>query len=365
MSFSLVKALPKKAEYPGLIIREKEPVNLEFPFPTLYSRITPSDSFFVRCHFPIPVIDAKDWSLTLIGEFQKPCTFSFEELVSFPSRTLIATLECAGNGRSALVPKAKGLLWDQGAVGTAEWTGVPLRYLLEKAGMKASALEIILEGHDKGSIYEEPKSPGQISFNHSLPVKKALDPDVLIAYMMNGELLRPAHGFPVRAVVPGWYGMASVKWLEKITAVSTPYTSYWQSMEYAYWKNISGKPSLVPVSAMLVKSEIARPALHEVIEGGTLYKVFGAAWAGEHKVEKVEFSADNGISWKPVILIEEAVPYTWILWEYEWAVPDESGMFQLMSRATDDLGHSQPPDHDYFKRTYMINSISKMEVFVR
>lgn len=338
---------------------------MEFAFATLDSRITPSEQFYVRNHFPVPDIKAEDWRLSIEGAVEQPLVLTYEELKQMPSRTVMATLECAGNGRSKLVPKSKGLLWEQGAVGNARWTGVPLRLLLEKAGLRPDAVEVILEGQDAGTINEEPKAPGTIVFDHSLPLTKAMQEDVLIAFEMNGEPLTPIHGYPVRVIVPGWYGMASIKWLIKITATATPYRSYWQTLEYAYWQELYGKPTLVPVSEMQIKAEIARPALHEVVAAGSIYPITGAAWAGEQAVEQVEVSTDDGQSWQPATLLEEPVRYAWRLWKWDWNVPAEAGTYRLWARATDAAGNIQPQKHEVMRRNYMVNFVAPVEVIVR
>ena len=183
-------------------------------------------------------------------------------------------------------------------MGNAEWTGVPLATVLELVGVKDSAVEVVLEGADHGEVTEEPKSPGDIHFERSLPIAKARRPEVLLAYQMNGDDLTPEHGFPVRAVVPGWFGMASVKWLSKLTLAVTPFCGFWQSLEYSYFERRDGRPTLVPVTEMFVKASIARPMLQEVVPAGKDYRVFGAAWAGEQEVAAVEVSTDDGSTWK-------------------------------------------------------------------
>src|ERR1700722_9560111 len=200
----------------GLIIREKEPENLEFPFSALSSFQTPTEQFFVRSHFPVPPMDVTAWRLSVEGLVQRPLELSYEELRSMPSQSVTMALECAGNSRIFLSPKVTGLQWELGAVGNAEWTGVPLSEVLKRAGVKTGAMEAVLEGADTGEIKKEPVSPGKISYARSLTLEKAMSPEVILAYQMNGEDLTPAHGFPVRAVVPGHYGRASVKWLNRI-----------------------------------------------------------------------------------------------------------------------------------------------------
>src|SRR5207253_4535604 len=212
----------------GRIIRGEAPLNLETPFEKLERFITPTESFYVRTHFPIPSIDRDAWWMRIEGEVEKPFAINYEELLELESATMPATLECAGNNRSFLDPKVKGVQWGLGAVGTAKWTGVPLSNLLNRARVKASACEVVLEGAD-GGMLEDPKSPpGKLHFARSIPLEKARA-DVLLAYKMNGGELPPQNGFPVRAIVPGWYAMASIKWLQRIIVTDEPFTGYYQT----------------------------------------------------------------------------------------------------------------------------------------
>src|SRR5438067_7677373 len=218
----------------GRIVRGEAPLNLETPFEKLDSFITPTESFYVRTHFPIPSIDRDAWWLRIEGEVEKPFAINYEELLDLEWKTIPATLECAGNNRSFLEPKVKGVQWGLGAVGTAEWTGVPLATLLDRAEVKSEAREVILEGTDGGAL-EEPKRPsGKVQFARSIPLAKARK-DVLLAYQMNGNDLPPQHGFPLRAIVPGWYAMASIKWLQRIIVTDKSFMGYYQTMDYAYW----------------------------------------------------------------------------------------------------------------------------------
>jgi DMSO/TMAO reductase YedYZ molybdopterin-dependent catalytic subunit len=353
-----------QGSFPGLITREREPMNLEFPFPTLDGLLTPTHRFFVRSHFPIPQLDTDTWQLTMDGEVAQTLTISYEELRQLPARTVVATLECAGNGRSRLVPKAKGLLWEQGAVGTAEWTGVPLSVLLERAGAIAGAIEVILEGADQGEVIDEPRSPGVVRFVRSLPIAKARQPEVLIAYQMNGKALTREHGYPVRAIIPGWYGMASVKWLTRITLSARPYHGYWQTLEYAYWQRHGELTTLTPVTEMLVKAEIARPALHERVASGRPYRIHGAAWSGDSPVTRVDISTDGGQTYQVADLLDQSLPFAWRLWEYTWPVPPQPGRYQLIARATDARGQTQLTQHAPDRRTYMVNALAPVEVEV-
>src|SRR6266849_6035727 len=192
-----------------LIIRQKEPNNLETLFDQVDSFITPTELFYIRNHFPAPKLDLTSYHLRVDGAVRNPFSLSYQELRDMPCETRIATLECAGNSRVFLVPQVEGAQWELGAVGNAQWTGVPLRALLERAELQEDACEIVLDGADRGTHKEEPVPPDPISYAWTLPRAKALQPEVLIAYEMNGRDLSRDHGFPVRAIVPGHYGMAS------------------------------------------------------------------------------------------------------------------------------------------------------------
>src|SRR2546428_2202661 len=256
----------------GRIVRGEDPLNLEMPFSTLDQFITPIKSFYVRTHFPIPAIDKDAWWLNVEGEVEKPFAINYEELLKLESLTIPVTLECAGNNRNFLEPKVKGVQWGLGAVGTAEWTGVPLSILLDRAGVKANGCEIILEGAD-GGMLEDPKSPpGELKFARSVPVEKARA-DVLLAYKMNGSDLPPQHGFPVRAIVPGWYAMASIKWLQRIIVTDQPFTGYYQTIDYAYWHRRAEVAELTPLTEMQVKAQIATPAQAETVPTNSRVRV--------------------------------------------------------------------------------------------
>jgi DMSO/TMAO reductase YedYZ molybdopterin-dependent catalytic subunit len=351
---------------PGLIVRQTKPENFESPFPALGGFLTPNNLFFVRSHFGVFAgPGAATWRLKVEGAVEHPLELTFEELLRMPSRTLPATLECAGNGRVFLVPRAQGVPWELGAVSTAEWTGVPLAAVLDRAGVRSNAVEVVLEGADVGEVQEEPKSPGRIHYARSLPLAKARRPEVLLAYRMNGAELPVAHGYPLRAVVPGWYGMASVKWLRRIVVTDRPFTGFFQTLDYAYFVRRDGLPVLVPAGEMEVKSQIARPARGEVVSANAVYRTLGAAWTGESEVERVEVSADGGRTWAAAALLGRPVPYAWRLWEYGWRTPAQPGVHILMARAADRRGRVQPLGHDPDRRNILINYSVPLEVEVR
>src|ERR1700730_14331180 len=278
----------------GLIIRQKEPTNLEMPFDQLDSYLTPTELFYIRSHFPAPKLDLAGYRLRIDGAVSNPLALSYKELREMRSETRIATLECAGNSRVFLVPQARGAQWELGAVGNAEWTGVPLRALLDRAGLEDDACEVVLEGADRGTPTEPPIPPGPISYARSLPRDKAMRREVLIAYQMNGRDLPLDHGYPVRAIVPGHYGMASIKWLTHVHAVRESFQGYWQTSDYGYWDYLDGKPVRRALGAMKLKSEIARPRVYETLAPNQLYTVSGAAWSGETDVTRIAERTDGG-----------------------------------------------------------------------
>ena len=346
-----------------MITREKEPPNLETPFTALESFVTPNDRFYVRCHFPIPKINERDWRLKIEGKVARPCELTMDEMRQMPAQTITATLECAGNSRVFLVPKVKGVQWELGAVGNAKWTGVRLRDVLQRAEIADQAREIILEGADNGTISEPPRPAGKINFARSMPLAKAMK-DVLLAYQMNGESLTAAHGFPLRAVVPGWYAMASIKWLQRIIASDEPFNGYYQSIDYAYWQPRETGPVLVPLTDMQVKAEIARPANNEIIHANSKYHVKGAAWTGDAVVKSVEISCDGGKSWSEATLDADTTENAWQLWHFAWQTP-APGNYVLMARATDSRGRIQAMQRDNNAGTYMISHCLPIDVEVR
>ena len=270
-----------------------------------------------------------------------------------------------GNGRVFLVPKVDGAQWQFGAVGNAEWTGVPLSALLERAGVDPKTVDVILAGADAGEVSKPSKPAKPFHFARSVPLEYARGGGILLAYKMNGLPLPESHGFPLRAIVPGWFGMASVKWLSRIVATTQPYNGFFQSVDYAYWQHRDGNPVRVPVTEQQVKAQIARPTFAEVVSKGSSYRVFGAAWAGTSNIARVEVSTDDGKTFAAAKLLGEAVKYAWRLWEYDWRVPEAAGKYVLKVKATDDMGNTQPLERDKDRENYMINHVIPVVVHVR
>jgi DMSO/TMAO reductase YedYZ molybdopterin-dependent catalytic subunit len=348
----------------GLIIRQKQPTNLETPLDQVDSYLTPTELFYIRSHFPAPRLDLASYQLQIDGAVRNPLSLSYKQLRDMPSKTRVATLECAGNSRVFLVPQVAGAQWELGAVGNAEWTGVPLAALLERAGLEEDACEIVLEGADRGTPTEEPVPPGTISYARSLPRGKAIQGVVLIAYQMNGRDLPLDHGFPMRAIVPGHYGMASVKWLTHVQAVRQPFRGYWQTSDYGYWHYLEGKPVRGALGEMKLKSEIARPRVYETLAPNQVYKVSGVAWAGETDATGIAVSTDGGQTWAEAEFLDSVQKHAWRRWKFDWLTPKKPGRYMLLARAKDASGSVQPDKHDPNYGTYVINHPLPIEVFV-
>jgi DMSO/TMAO reductase YedYZ molybdopterin-dependent catalytic subunit len=328
-----------------------DPENSEMPLESVHGLVTPTRLFFVRNHFPVPTIDRTIWKLCVGGLVHRPLELRLDELTSMPQRSVFATVECAGNGRSFLREPQPGVQWGAGAIGHAEWAGVPLSDLLERAGVHPGAVEVLFEGADRGS---EPDHPESMNFARSLPLSKARDRDTLLALRMNGEPLTADHGAPVRLFVPGWYGVASVKWLSRIEVLDRPYSGYFQSIKYTVQRRDEiGRLESMVIGPMEAKSEIIRPREGEVLGVGT-NRLFGIAWAGEEAVNRVEISTNGGQCWAPADLLSQPGPYCWALWEYLWEVA-EPAPYTLLARAISASGRVQPAEHEPLSGGYLIH----------
>jgi DMSO/TMAO reductase YedYZ molybdopterin-dependent catalytic subunit len=327
-----------------------EPENSETPLEGVRSWVTPTRLFFVRNHFAVPSLDLAAWRLRVEGRVKQRRAWTWDELNELPERTVFATVECAGNGRSFLAPRQAGVQWGAGAVGHAEWTGVPLAVVLERSGLEPDACEVLFEGADAGT---EPDHPEPMHFQRSLPLAKALHPDTLLATRMNGELLDASHGHPLRLFVPGWYGVASVKWLRRIEVIDTPFRGYFQSVKYTVRRRTAHGLETEVVGPMVPKSEVIRPRPDDVLGlGGN--RVFGVAWAGEDPVSRVEVSTDGGAAWHDATLLGPRAGYSWTLWEYLWEA-EAPGEHTILVRATSAQGRTQPEAHDPLNGGYLIH----------
>lgn len=343
---------------PRLVVVKRDPFNAETPLAQQPGLITPIPLFYVRSTFAIPRLDASAWRLSVEGQVARPHQLTYGELHALPSRSLLVTLECAGNGRSALRPPAEGEPWQYGAVGTAEWTGVPLGAVLEAVGLADRTQEILVEGADRGIVAAH---PGPIPFARSLPLDKALHPDTLLAYAMNGEPLPAQHGFPVRLIVPGWYGMASVKWVTRIAALAQSFDGFYQTERYIMARS-GQEGTSAPVSVMRVRSLLLWPTPDAMLPVGR-HRIRGLAWSGAAPVQCVEVSLDEGATWQPAEFTSRAERYAWRRWEYTWEATTP-GPLTLRSRAFDGRGRTQPSESEWNRLGYANNAIQVLAVRV-
>lgn len=335
------------------------PENSETPLDMVVSWVTPNRLFFVRNHFAVPATDRASWTLSLEGLVARPLRWSFDDLAAMPQHSVFATIECAGNGRSFLREKAAGVQWGAGAIGHAEWTGVRLRDLLQAGGVKPGALEVVFEGADVG---READHEGELGFSRSLPLAKALHPDTLIALRMNGDWLEPNHGAPMRLFVPGWYGVASVKWLRTMRVIDRIYDGYFQTVKYSIDRATAGGRRRLPLGPGIVKSEMLQPAADAVLGVGT-NRISGIAWAGEDQITRVDVSSDGGRTWQAAHLKGLQHPYSWCHWECLWTV-SAPGDYTLMARAHSASGQMQPLDYNPDNLGYLINTVLPRRVHV-
>ena len=340
----------------NIVTIKHEPQIGETPQRALDAWLTPNPHFYVRNHFSIPDIRCSTWSLSIDGLITRERRFTLQQLKRFPRVTLPVTMECAGNNRSDLDPPTPGNQFRNGAVSTAYWAGARLSEVLKSAGVRPNAREVLFEGHDIGN-----PEPGvsEMPYTRSLPIDVALHPDTLLAYEMNGQELPKEHGHPLRLIVPGWYGMASVKWLRKLTVLDTRYSGYFQGHKYVIEDETGNS---VPLTTIGVKSLIGKP-----IDGGTVSMgkvcVTGMAWSGQERIARVDVSSDNGATWEPADIIGPSEKYAWQKWHFTWS-PPAPGDYTLMSRAVDERGNVQPMKSRWNRLGYMVNGVKPVDVTV-
>lgn len=345
-----------------LIVRSIRPEDLETPVSLLNTWLTPNDLFYVRHHSYAAKVDVNEWKLTVGGEVQNPITLTLDELKSMPKQTVTVTLECAGNGRAFFDPPVAGIQWEKGAVGTARFVGARLADVLKKAGVKPTGQYVAMNGADK-PIGKMP------DFIRNVPMKKALDADTILAYEMNGEALPILHGFPLRAVLPGWEGAYAVKWLTDIQVIDKEYDGFFVKTAYRY-PNRRIAPGeavtpqdMIPLTGLVVKSFINLPLDGATAPPGKI-RMSGFAWAGESNIARVDVSMDNGSSWFPAKLGKERERYAWQSFEYEFNIA-QPGSYLLMSRATDDKGNVQPVAPWWNPSGYLWNVIDRVRINVK
>jgi DMSO/TMAO reductase YedYZ molybdopterin-dependent catalytic subunit len=343
----------------GLALR-----NPGMPLEALRYPVTPIGMHYVLVHFDVPHVDVAYYDLRVDGRVRSPLALTLGDLRSRPVVSMPVMMECAGSGRAYLAPRPVSAPWHDEAIGCAEWTGTPLRGVLEQAGLLDDAIEVLFTGHDRGV-----DQGVEQDYQRSLPVEEAMREDVLLAYAMNGQPLPAPHGFPLRLIVPDWYGMASVKWLRSITAIAEPFHGVQQTLLYRF-RHSEDDPG-TPVTRKKPHALMAPPGIPEFLSrvrhvqaGPTLIE--GRAWTGHGTVARVEFSADGGRRWADARLEPNPAPYRWTGWTYEWD-PDEPGEYELCARATDASGETQPLEvgEVWNQGGYAVNAVQRVIVYVK
>jgi DMSO/TMAO reductase YedYZ molybdopterin-dependent catalytic subunit len=334
--------------------------NHGMPLEALRYDVTPVGLHYLLIHYDIPAVDPDTWTLTVGGRVERPLSLSLDDLRAREAAEVTATMECAGNGRARLTPRPISQPWLLEAVGNATWRGVPLRPLLEEAGLLDDAVEVVFTGLDRGIEKETEQD-----YERALSLTDALGEDVLLAYEMNGAPLLPQHGFPLRLVVPGWYGMTNVKWLAKITVVAEPFAGYQHSAAYRFRADEDDEGE--PVSRMAPRSLLVPPGIPDfhtrarTVRAGPC-SIEGRAWSGRAPIDRVEVSVDAGATWEDASLAPPAGRWAWRHWTFEWTA--EAGEYELCSRATDALGDVQPDEPEWNVGGYANNALQRVPVTV-
>jgi sulfane dehydrogenase subunit SoxC len=333
--------------------------NHGFPLEALQWDLTPVGLHYLLIHYDIPAVDPLTWRLEVDGAVDRPISIDLGTLYEGPLQTRTLTMECAGNGRALLEPRPISQPWLLHAVGNAAWTGVPLSWLLEKAGVQSTAKEVLFTGLDRGI-------DGGIEQNYqrSLPLDEI--EDVIVAIEMNGQPLTPQHGAPARLLVPGWYGMTHVKWLSKITLVTEPFDGFQQTQAYQFRQN-DGEAGR-PVTRMLPRSLLQPPGIPDfmtrrrLMEAGRV-ELSGRAWSGFGPIVGVEVSVNGGATWQDASVEPTTDRYSWHRWTFPWEA--NVGTHDLCCRATDSTGRTQPLEPIWNTGGYEVNAVQHVAVEVR
>jgi sulfite dehydrogenase (cytochrome) subunit A len=355
---------PQKTD---LILLTSRPPQLETPIHYFEKAITPNDAFFVRYHVPIPTsVDLSSWRLRITGHVDKPLELSLDDLQrKFTRTSIVAVNQCSGNGRGYFAPRVFGGQWANGAMGNAEWTGVRLREILSMAGIKSGALDVTFKGLDRPALTSTP------DFVKSLNVSRiSSDPDILVAYEMNGQPLPMLNGFPARLVVPGWYSTYWVKHLSEITVLYKEFDGFWMRKAYlipntpcACVEPGTTPTSMVPINRMNVRSLIVSPQNGTHFPAAKPVTIKGIAFDGGAGIQEVSVSTDKGVSWRPAQLGKDLGNYSFREWSFDWTPPREAS-YRLMARAKNRRGESQPSDALWNPSGYMRNVIEGVDVMV-
>ena len=333
--------------------------NHSFHLEGLRYDVTPPGMHYLLIHFDIPDADEGTWRVSVGGQVRTPLELSMAELRARPAVTMPVTMECAGNGRARLSPRPVSQPWLDEAIGTAEWTGTRLAPILAEAGLADDAVEVVFAGADRGI-----QGGVEQDYERSLTLAEARREEVLLAYEMNGRPLPPQHGYPVRLLVPGWYGMTSVKWLTRITAVAEPYDGYQMD---AYRVRHTPDEAGVPVTRMQPRALMVPPGIPDfltrerIVDAGP-HDLLGRAWSGWAPIADVQVSVDDG-AWTPARLGTPPGPHAWVPWRWRWRA--EPGEHELACRATDGAGNVQPVEQRWNHHGFQNNAVQRVRVTVR
>lgn len=343
----------------GLVVHRAHPLNCETSIPALVGGVVmPNARFYMRNNFRIPNLDAATFRLTVGGLVERSQRFTVRDLQNMRSQTRVVTLECAGNGRALFDRPTEGEKWGLGAVSTAEWTGVPLVEILDRAGVRPDTKDVLFRGADGGAVEGRSEST---RFERSLRLDDARDSDVLLAYAMNGEPLPVEHGYPLRLIVPRWYAVASVKWLTEIELIDRTFTGHYQGDKYRYEWEREGRVVREPVTLQRVRALITEPSPHTEVRSGEL-AIRGVAWSGAAPIARIEVSV-SGSGWQEARLVSDRNRYSWQWWELITRV-EKSDDLILRARATDLAGRTQPERAEWNRLGYGNNAIQEVPIRV-
>jgi DMSO/TMAO reductase YedYZ molybdopterin-dependent catalytic subunit len=336
--------------------------NHGMPLEALRYDVTPVGLHYLLTHYDIPDVDGATWTLVVDGRVRHPLRLSLVELRAWPTTTAIVTMECAGNGRALLAPRPVSQPWLHEAVGTARWTGVALAALLDEAHLLDGTVDVVFTGSDRGV-----EGGVEQAYARSIPLAEAMSSGAILAYAVNDQPLPPQHGFPLRLVVPGWYGMTNVKWLSRIEARDRAFDGY-QQVE-GYRMRQAADEDGAPVSRMAPRALMVPPGIPDFMTRRRFVprqacKLAGRAWSGRSAVVRVEVSVDGGESWADALLGEQPDGFAWRSWSYDWT-PLRDGEHVLCVRAHDATGATQPLDASWNLGGYMNNAVQRVPVTVQ
>lgn len=348
----------RNLEKPSLKTLELKPENKETPIHFLRDWLTPVEYFYKRSHFPYPEITAQSFFLPVSGQVERPLVFHYCYLKSMPSVEITMVLECSGNKRAAFEPRTYGEQWQDGAISQGNWKGVLLKDILKLTGVKGSAKEVVFIGHDKGTRTD---MEGVFHYARSLPIDMVLQQDILIAYELNGRSIPYEQGFPLRLIVPQWYGMASVKWLKEIQVIDYEFEGPFQTVDYVYYPNKENDEGASPVTNVKIDSIIQKPLDYSTLDTGN-HEIYGIAWSGHGKINNVELSLDNGSTWvKTKLYSDRNQKFSWTFWSYQWEAR-EKGEYTILCRASDSNGNIQPFEAKWNRKGYGYNAVYTIHV---